>query len=71
MGNLKNGRGTQGIYDRAAKVYHADKEMGTLEEGKLANLIVLSDNLFEIPTEQIEDTKVVVNIFEGKEIYAV
>ena len=55
----------------AAKVYHADKEMGTLEEGKLANLIVLSDNLFEIPTEQIEDTKVVVNIFEGKEIYAV
>lgn len=53
----------------AAKVYHAEKEMGTLEAGKLANLIVLSQNLFEIPAEKIEDTSVTTNIFEGKEIY--
>ena len=53
----------------AARVYHADDVMGTIEEGKFANLLVLTDNLFEIPPEQILHTRVMVNYFEGKEVY--
>lgn len=53
----------------AAEVYHAQDQMGTLEEGKMADIIVLSQNLFEIPAEQIEDTRVTCNIFEGNVLF--
>ena len=43
--------------------------MGTLEPGKMANILVLTKNLFEIPVEQIRDTRVSVNYFEGREVY--
>lgn len=59
----------KGYTKDSAKVYHADNKMGTLEAGKLANILVLSDNLFEIDPEKIPDTKVLINYFEGKEIY--
>ncbi len=54
----------------AAMVYHAEERMGTLEEGKEANIIVLSKNLFTIPVEEIEDTKVQVTYYEGREVYS-
>ncbi len=53
----------------AAQVYHADHVMGTIEAGKFANMLVLTDNLFEIPVEQIRHTRVAVNYFEGREVY--
>lgn len=53
----------------AARVYHAEDRMGTLEEGKLANIIVLNKNLFTIPTEKIESNKVQVTYYEGREVY--
>ena len=53
----------------AAQVYHASDRMGTLEPGKMANILVLTKNLFEIPVEQIRDTRVSVNYFEGREVY--
>ncbi|MCI5648815.1 MAG: amidohydrolase family protein [Fusicatenibacter sp.] len=53
----------------AAKVYHADDKTGTLEEGKMANLIVLDTNLFTCREEEIPSTKICVNYFEGKKIY--
>lgn len=53
----------------AARVYHADDVMGTIEEGKFANMLVLTDNLFRIPPEQIRHTRVAVNYFEGREVY--
>ena len=43
--------------------------MGTLEPGKLANLIVLDRDLFAVDGEEIPETKVTVNYFEGKKIY--
>jgi predicted amidohydrolase YtcJ len=46
-----------------------EKEVGSIEKGKLADLIVLSQNLFEIPAHQINDTKVLLTLFEGKEVY--
>ena len=53
----------------AARVYHAADRMGTLEPGKMANILVLTKNLFEIPNGQILDTRVSVNYFEGREVY--
>lgn len=50
----------------AAEAYHAADWMGTIEEGKLANLIVLSNNLFTIKEEEIRNTHVFVNFFEGE-----
>ena len=37
--------------------------------GKLADLIVLNHNLFEIPAEQISDTSVEMTFFEGRLVY--
>lgn len=53
----------------AALAYRARDIMGTLEPGKLANLIVLDRDLFAIDGEEIPKTKVAVNYFEGKKIY--
>jgi predicted amidohydrolase YtcJ len=45
-----------------------DKETGSLETGKSADLIVLSQDLFKIPPADINQTKVEMTIFEGKVI---
>lgn len=50
----------------SAKVYKRDDEIGSIQEGKLADLIVLDRNLFDIPTEKIKDTKVILTIMDGK-----
>lgn len=52
-----------------AKSLAWDKINGSIEVGKLANMIVLDRNLFEIPTAEIGDTKVLSTIFEGRVVY--
>ncbi len=42
---------------------------GSVEEGKLADLVVLSRNIFEIPSEEIQKTEVKMTVFNGKVIY--
>ncbi len=46
-----------------------DKEFGSIEEGKYADMIVLDRNLFAIPVENIDGTVVLNTIFEGKSVY--
>ena len=41
--------------------------MGTIEAGKLANLIVLNKNIFETPAEEIAGVDAQLVIYEGKE----
>ncbi len=43
-----------------------EKESGSLEAGKLADLIVLDRNLFEIPAHEISEAKVLATMFEGR-----
>jgi predicted amidohydrolase YtcJ len=52
-----------------ARALKIAEKTGTLEVGKLADLIVLNHNLFEIPAEQISDTSVDMTFFEGNLIY--
>lgn len=39
---------------------------GSIEEGKLADMVVLSEDIFEIQEGKIKDVKVVMTIFDGK-----
>jgi predicted amidohydrolase YtcJ len=53
-----------------AQVAMNDRTTGSLEVGKYADMIVLDQNLFAIPVEHIDSTKVLFTIFEGKTVYA-
>jgi predicted amidohydrolase YtcJ len=46
-----------------------ENETGSIEEGKKADLVVLEKNLFEIPETEISNTKILMTIFEGKEVF--
>jgi predicted amidohydrolase YtcJ len=52
-----------------AYVNHLDKQTGSLVAGKSADIIVLDRNLFEIPARQIHSTKVLLTLFEGREVF--
>ena len=53
----------------AAFVNHQDESTGSIAVGKLADLIVLDRNLFEIAPEDISETKVLLTLFGGKPVY--
>jgi predicted amidohydrolase YtcJ len=46
-----------------------EDEIGSIEVGKQADLIVLDQNLFEIPVDEIAKTKVILTLVGGKEVY--
>lgn len=48
---------------------HQEAAKGSIEPGKLADLVVLSDDIFTIPLEGIEKTRVDLTIFDGKVIH--
>lgn len=51
--------------------YNLGKEetLGTLEPGKLADIAVLSGNLFETPAEQARDLKVILTVCGGRIVF--
>jgi predicted amidohydrolase YtcJ len=53
----------------SAYVTFRDKEAGSIETGKLADIIVLSENLFDIPPAQISEVKILLTLLGGKEVY--
>jgi predicted amidohydrolase YtcJ len=46
-----------------------EKDEGSIQLGKLADLIVISQNIFEIDPHKIADTKVILTIVDGKTVY--
>ncbi|MBW7843965.1 MAG: amidohydrolase [Ignavibacterium sp.] len=46
-----------------------EKIKGSIETGKLADLVVLSDDILSIDPVRIKDTEVIMTIFDGKIIY--
>jgi predicted amidohydrolase YtcJ len=46
-----------------------ERESGSLEPGKLADLIVLDKNLFRIPPGEISEAEVLVTMFEGRPVF--
>jgi predicted amidohydrolase YtcJ len=54
---------------QAAYASHEEDIKGSLEPGKLADLVVLSDDIFSIDPVSIEDVKVDMTIFDGEVIF--
>lgn len=52
-----------------AHLIFAEDERGSIEVGKKADLVVVDKNLFELPVTQINQAKVLLTLFEGKEVF--
>ena len=52
-----------------ARAMRMEDRIGSIEPGKLADLIVLERNIFEIPIEDVADTTIRQTYFEGKLVY--
>lgn len=51
-----------------AKQLHWQDKMGSLEPGKVANMIITDKNVFSVPLDYIKDIETEVVIFDGKVI---
>jgi hypothetical protein len=55
---------------RAAYASFEEQIKGTIETGKLADFVVLDQNIFEIPRTQIRNVKVLRTVVGGKAAYS-
>jgi predicted amidohydrolase YtcJ len=76
-GNLKDSANQAISVEEAVRAYtigsayaeFQENVKGTLTVGKFADMIILSDDIFTIPTEKIPDAKVLTTIVDGKIVY--
>jgi predicted amidohydrolase YtcJ len=54
---------------QSARQMNFDYATGTIEEGKLADFIVLDRNIFEIPITSVHDTKVLNVFIAGEQVF--
>jgi predicted amidohydrolase YtcJ len=52
-----------------ARIMGVEKERGSIEAGKLADLAVLSQNILDVPPDAIRDTKAFMTVVGGKVVY--
>ncbi|WP_304342934.1 amidohydrolase [Chryseobacterium koreense] len=50
----------------SAYILNAEKQIGSIEKGKLADFIVFDKNLFDIPVTEIKNTRVLLTVMNGK-----
>ena len=55
----------------AAYIMHQDNITGSIEAGKFADLIILDKNLYDIPTNEISEVRVMETIIEGKTVFKI
>lgn len=53
-----------------ARVMFLDKDCGSLEPGKLADLVVIDRDLLECPVDEVRTTRVLATYVEGRRVYA-
>lgn len=59
----------QAITSWSAYQHYEEEVKGTLEEGKWADMVILSDNPLKVPTDAIKDITVLSTIKEGAVVY--
>ena len=52
-----------------AEAIFAEKETGSIEKGKVADLVVMDQNLFKVAPTALENVQVVMTVFNGKIVY--
>jgi predicted amidohydrolase YtcJ len=58
------------LYTSSAAFYNFDEDVkGSIEPGKLADLVVISDDILSCPEEAIKDIKAAITIVGGKIVY--
>ena len=55
--------------DDAAYQMHMEDEIGSIEVGKKADLVVLDQNIFEVDAYDIHKTQVVLTMMDGDIVY--
>ncbi len=55
--------------DDCCYIHRRDDLVGSIEVNKKANLIVLDRNLFDLPAQQTNETKVLMTLFDGTVVY--
>jgi predicted amidohydrolase YtcJ len=53
----------------AAYAMGLEKETGSIEVGKRADLVVLEDNLFDVPARRLGKTRVLLTLLDGEPVY--
>lgn len=66
---LTVGEAVQGYTLGAAYACGAEQDTGSITAGKLADLVVLSQNIFEIPPPEILNTHVIATVLDGKIVH--
>ena len=56
----------KGYTINGAKQMHLESEMGSLETGKTANLIIVSDDPYHVPPEKLSEINIEAVLFDGK-----
>ncbi|MBA4075136.1 MAG: amidohydrolase [Cyanobacteria bacterium PR.023] len=64
LGDIAKAYTTGGAY-----VNHSEKQTGSLEVGKCADLVILDKNIFELPKSEIASAKVLLTLIDGKTVY--
>lgn len=52
-----------------AEAIFAEKETGSIEKGKAADLVIMDQNLFKVAPTALENAQVVMTVFNGKVVY--
>lgn len=50
----------------SAYILNAEKQIGSIEKGKLADFIVFDKNLFDLPPSEVKNAKVLLTVMNGK-----
>jgi predicted amidohydrolase YtcJ len=53
----------------AAYANRMERETGSLEPGKLADVVVLDKNLFDLPVTELHSAKVLLTLLDGREVW--
>ncbi|HEX5618036.1 MAG TPA: amidohydrolase [Solirubrobacteraceae bacterium] len=62
-------QGIRAVTINAAYQMHQEKVTGSLEKGKLADLVVLDQNITKVPRDDISDTDVLMTMVGGKRVW--
>lgn len=54
---------------KGAELIFAERETGSIEVGKSADLVVMDRNLFDTPAAELNQAKAVLTLFNGKEVF--